>query len=77
MKLAKMYAAEFKPGGEKECIKCGRQSHGNHCSFCIKKTLLSMGVTDETLKWASAIFRKNRSDEEVNSAIKDIEQEIE
>lgn len=76
MKLAKMYAKEFKPGGERECIKCGRQSHGNYCAFCIDKTLREMGVSVETMRLASAVFRRTTNPEKVNQAIAAIEAEI-
>lgn len=76
MKLAKMYAAEFKPGGELECIKCGRQSHGNYCAFCIDKTLRELGVRVETMRIASAVFRNSSNPEKIEQAIAAIEEEI-
>jgi len=76
MKLAKMYAAEFKPGGERECIKCGRQSHGNYCAFCIDKTLVDLGVSKKTMRLASAVFRRTTNPEKVEQAIAAIEREI-
>ena len=76
MKLAKMYAAEFKPGGERECIKCSRQSHGNYCAFCIKKTLKALKVTEETLRESSKVFKNSINKDQINQAIAAIEAEI-
>lgn len=76
MKLAKMYAKEFNSGGEKSCAKCGRQCHGTHCSFCIDRTLIELGVSVETMRKASAVFRRTTNPEKINEAIAAIEAEI-
>lgn len=76
MKLAKMYAKEFNSGGENHCIKCGKPCHGNHCAFCIDKTLREMGVSVETMRLSSAVFRRTTNPEKVNQAIAAIEAEI-
>lgn len=76
MKLAKMYANEFKPGGGNECIKCSRQCHSNYCSFCIDKTLRELGVSVKTMRDSSAVFRSSSNSEKIKQAIKAIEGEI-
>ena len=76
MKLAKMYVKEFEFGGKNHCAKCGSPCHGNHCVFCINARLRDMGVSTETLRLASAVFRKNSSPEKVKQAIAAIEAEI-
>lgn len=75
MKLSELYVQEFKPGGRRHCLKCQRQSHGKWCGFCIDKELRSLGVSQKTMRLASAVIRRGNP-VKIQQAIEAIEREI-
>jgi hypothetical protein len=76
MKIGNLYAAEFKPGGENKCAVCMiRKCHGIRCAFCIDKDLREIGVSAQTMRIASAVFRSSSSREKRNQAMESINQE--